>query len=143
MSQYRTIRMHVNPHIARAAEAVTALLLELGYHPNARAEVWRYITRTGMIADAPGLEAGDEAAAEEAFIGALPEVSLDSETWDRDQAVTLDSELLWKGSHPFPFDCESGCELLSEPEPPYDPTAEDLDAYDRWLRDREVRYGYE
>jgi hypothetical protein len=139
----RTIPMHANPQIVKAADEVMILLKDYGYTPHARDAVWKHIVATGTL-EGSAIEREDMVDAENVFLESLPAVSLDSEAWDRDTAVTFDSELLWRNEHPWPIPAVSdddrsfdaamaAMEDLPAPiaggAPRFEPTAEDLDWY--------------
>jgi hypothetical protein len=72
------------------------------YSTLARWRIYDHVAVHGTLAGS-AIEPGDEAAAEAAFVDALPAVEPDSDCWDRDQCVTICCDLLRNGTHPFPY----------------------------------------
>jgi hypothetical protein len=78
------VRMYRNPQLREAADAMAVILRDLGYTPHARDQVVRRAVAHGTPTGSEYLDREDEDAATEAFVGAMPEVALDSNCWDRD-----------------------------------------------------------
>lgn len=92
-----------NPQFKPGLDALVLFLMERDYTTLARWHIYDHVAVHGTMAGCAYLDPADEAAAEEAFVDALPALPLDSDAWDRDESVIFDAELLAAGNHPWPI----------------------------------------
>jgi hypothetical protein len=97
------VPLHRNPTFRPALAALVAFLMERGYTSTAIGKVFDFAATQGTLAGCEWLDPEDEAAAEEAFVDALPALDPASEAWDRDTSVIFDVEMLAEGNHPWPI----------------------------------------
>jgi hypothetical protein len=153
----RSIPMYRNPALHPGLAALVAWLLEQRYSSHAIGRIESFVAVHGTLAGSM-IEPEDEAEAEAVFVDALPAVPLDSDAWDRDQAVTFDAVMLAAGNHPWPtpavgdddraapsdFDAAmDSLEDLPAPvcggAPRYEPTPEDWASLRAWSEDLDRR----
>lgn len=138
-------------------EALAAWMLSQNYSQHCRETVVMHTSREGTPSGCPELDPEDEATATEVFVDALPAGHPSDPAWDRpavaagalatgclvppeleDDAERVDWILsAWEAQHE-----ETLRSLAAAPGPsgepaPYEPTAEDLADYERWLREHE------
>lgn len=102
MSHSRGISLMVNPALRPGLDALSWWLEDNHYSQHAREAILAHTAAEGTPTGSVYLEAEDEAEATEAFVSALPAVSMDDAAWDRPD-VFLDAQMLADGTHPFPF----------------------------------------
>lgn len=130
----------VSPIIGRVEglRALEAWLLDHHYSPWSRRNIVSYLERTGELAGAVDLELldrEDEATATEVYVDALGEVPGPHPDW-ADESVYLDADSLLEA-----WDRQADEEMkrleegrpVPDPEPPYEPTDEDLADLEAWL----------
>jgi hypothetical protein len=92
-----------NPQFRPGLAALVAFLMGRDYASTAIGKVFDFAATQGTLAGCEWLDPEDEAAAEEAFVDALPELDLTSDAWDRDTSVIFDVAMLAADVHPLPF----------------------------------------
>jgi hypothetical protein len=96
-----SIRLYRNPSLKPGLAALVGWLLDHHYSSHAIGRIENFVAVHGTLAGSM-VDPEDEAAAEEAFVAALPEVAGDSPAWDRED-IFMDVELLAAGIHPWPI----------------------------------------
>jgi hypothetical protein len=142
--------LYRNPEYRPGLVVLVTWLLENDYSTHAIHHIEDFVAVHGTLAGSM-IDPEDEAAAEEAFVSALPAVAGDSEAWD-DPSVFLDVELLAAGRHPLPFGPEpegdirdfAAAALEDLPLPSIsggapEPSPEDLADYHAWSEDLDRR----
>jgi hypothetical protein len=109
-------------------------LLERDYSQHCREAIVRHAGREGHLEECPELEPEDKAAAYEALAGAFEPVPYDSPEWGEDDDLDIDPTPDQGWYHPSRLAEIAGIPPLSGGAPePFEPTAEDLADYGRWL----------
>lgn len=97
-----SVLLYRNPTFKPALAALVEHLMKKDYSSHAIGKIFNFVAVHGTLYGSI-IEPEDEEEAESIFVANLPEVPDSSDSWDRDQSVIFDVELLSNGNHPWPL----------------------------------------
>jgi hypothetical protein len=156
-----SVPFYRNPTLRPGLAALVALLMERNYSGRMVGKVYDFAAVHGTLAGSM-IEPEDEAAAEAAFVDALPAIDFDSPVWGSDEGLDVDagspplpdpmpeyrSPEEWEATEPGPIEppddwkgsaaagwaslAEAGIAPIAGGAPDFQPSEADLEDYGRW-----------